>query len=108
MSTTLLRLGLWIILIAVVLYVLHETYAGLPLGEYFPLSLLQNALIVGGLLIGAGVVMRVLEKGAKVVTKNRCTICKTPVTPGAIYCRQHLRNVLHREDERLHRTRPGF
>lgn len=108
MSTTLLRLGLWVILIAVALYVLHETFTGVPLGEYFPLPLLQKALALGGVLIAAGLVMRVLEKGAKVVTKNRCVICKTPVTPGAIYCRQHLRNVLHREDERLHRTRPGF
>jgi predicted nucleic acid-binding Zn ribbon protein len=110
MSTTLLRLGLWIILIVVALYVLHETYAGLPLEEYFALPMLQKALALGGILIAAGFVTRILEKGAKVVTKNRCVTCRTPVPPGAIYCRAHLRNVLHREDDRAHRTRtrPGF
>ena len=110
MSATLLRLGLWIILIVIALYVLHETYAGLPMGEYFALPMLQKALALGGILIAAGFVMRILEKGAKVVTKNRCVICRTPVTSGAIYCRAHLRNVLHREEDRAHhtRTRPGF
>ena len=110
MSSTLLRLGLWIILIAVALYVLHETYAGLPIQEYFSEDMMTKAVALGGLLLIAGFVMRVLEKGAKVVTKNRCVICKTPITPGAIYCRAHLRNVLQKEDERVHRTktRPGF
>ena len=110
MSSTLLRLGLWIILIVVALYVLQQTYEGLPLAEYFATAMLQKALVVGGLLIVAGFVMRVLEKGAKVVTKNRCKICKTAIPGGAIYCREHLRSVLHREEDRAHmgRTRPGI
>lgn len=105
MSSTLLRLGLWTILAAVALYVLHETYAGTPLEAYFSTSTLQRALVVGGLLVIAGIVARVAEKGAKVVTKNRCVICKVPVPPGAIYCRQHLRRVLADEDDRTHMTR---
>jgi hypothetical protein len=105
MSSTLLRLGLWTILAVVVLYVLHETYAETHLAEYFSTPMLQKALIVGGLLVAAGLVMRVAERGAKkVVHKNRCTICKAPVPEGAIYCREHLRRVLQREDERTHMT----
>lgn len=103
MSSTLLRLGLWITLAVVALYVLHETYAGTPLEAYFSPSLLQKSLIVGLLMIGAGIVARVLEKGAsKVMPKNRCKVCKTTIAPGAIYCRAHLRNVLDREDQRTH------
>jgi hypothetical protein len=104
MSSTFLRLGLWIILTCVVLYVLHETYADVPLGEYFSTPMLQKALIVGALLVIVGLVTRVAERGAKAVHKNRCRICKVPIALGAIYCRAHLRSVLQREDERTHMT----
>ena len=105
MSSTLLRLGLWITLAAVALYVLHETYAGTHLEAYFSTPLLQKALGLGILLVVAGIVVRGLEKGASKIPKNRCTVCRTPVPPGAIYCREHLRNVLAREDERTHMTK---
>jgi hypothetical protein len=105
MSSTLLRLGVWIIVAVVAAYVLHETYAEAPFGEYFSMPLLQKGLLVGGLLLVAGVITRVFEKGSKAVSKNRCVICKTPIPTGAIYCRAHLRNVLAREDERTHLTR---
>lgn len=106
MSSTLLRLGLWTTLAVVVLYVLHETFAETHMAEYFSTSLLQKGLVIGFLLVAAGIVMRMLEKGAsKVVAKNRCKICKTPIPVGAIYCRAHLRNVLEREDERTHLTK---
>lgn len=100
-----MRLGLWIILIVVALYVLQQTYEGLPAAEYFAPAMLQKALVLGGLLVVAGFVMRILEKGAKAVTKNRCVVCKTAIPPGAIYCRAHLRSVLHREEDRRHATR---
>lgn len=105
MSSTFLRLGLWIILADVAIYVLHETYEGMPAAEYFSSDTLRKALILGLLLAIVGVVLRLFEKGAKRVSKNRCRICKTPVPVGAIYCRQHLRNVLQREEDRTHMTR---
>jgi hypothetical protein len=105
MSSTLLRLGLWIILAVVALYVLHETYAGTHLEAYFSTPMLQKALALGVLLVIAGIVVRVLEKGASKIARNRCTVCRTPIPPGAIYCRAHLRNVLAREDERTHMTK---
>src|ERR1700694_2342650 len=107
MSSTLLRLGLWVILVIVVLYVLGETYEGLPVAEYFAAPMLQKALVVGVLLVLAGFASRVLEKGAKVMSKNRCVICKTPIPAGQIYCRAHLRNILEREDDRTHSGRTG-
>src|SRR6266550_6952823 len=79
MSSTLFRLGLWIILAVVALYVLHETYAETHLAEYFSTPMLQKALIVGGLIVIAGLVTRVIEQGAKkVVHRHRCSICKVP------------------------------
>ena len=46
----------WIVLAVVALYVLHETYEGMPAAEYFSSDTLQKALILGGLLVVAGVV----------------------------------------------------
>lgn len=106
MSSTLLRLGLCIILIVVALYILQQTYQGLPMEEYFATAMLAKALTLGGLLVATGFVVRLLEKGAKAMTKNRCVVCRTPVPSGAIYCRAHLRSVLHREEDRRHMTRP--
>jgi predicted nucleic acid-binding Zn ribbon protein len=105
MSSTLLRLGLWVILLVVVLYVLQQTYADAPFVDFFAPAMLQKALALGGILIAAGVVMRLLERGAKVVVKTRCVVCKKPIDHGAIYCREHLRGILSREDDRTHQTR---
>jgi len=105
MSSTLLRLGLWIILLVVILYVLQQTYEDAPFVDFFAPLMLQRALVLGGILVAAGIVMRILERGAKVVIKNRCVVCKTAIDHGAIYCREHLRGVLNRENDRTHRTR---
>jgi len=105
MSSTILRLGLWIILLVVVLYVLQQTYEDAPFADFFAPAMLEKALALGGLLVVAGIVVRILERGAKVVTRNRCIVCRTPIDHGAIYCREHLRSVLHREVDRTHRTR---
>lgn len=88
-------------MITIVLYVLRETYEGMPAAEFFATPMLQKALILGVVLVVAGIITRLFEKGAKkIVVKNRCVICRTPVGQGAIYCREHLRSVLAREDER--------
>jgi hypothetical protein len=105
MSSTVLRLGLWIVIIVLAAYVIHESFEEQPVAEMIPMAMLGKALTLGGILIVAGVVLRIFEKGAKKVVKNRCAVCRTPVTPGAIYCREHLRNVLSIEDERTHMTK---
>ena len=102
MSSTLLRVGLWIVLIVIVLYVLQQSFEEGPVTEYVTASMLQKALVLGGLVLIAGVAFRALERGAKVVTKNRCKVCRTPIAPGAIYCRAHLRSVLHHAEDLEH------
>jgi uncharacterized protein (UPF0333 family) len=104
MSSTLLRVGLWVVFIVIVLYVLQQTFEEGPLAEYVTTPMLQKALALGIVAAVAGAAMRMLEKGAKVVVKNRCVVCKTPVPRGAIYCRAHLRSVLHKEEDRSHVT----
>jgi predicted nucleic acid-binding Zn ribbon protein len=105
MYATVLRLGLWTLILVLALYVLTTTYADQEWVEMIPLPMLQQALVVALVLIGAGVVLRFVGVGARVVAKNRCQICKTPIPPGAIYCRQHLRRILHVEDAKAHQTR---
>jgi predicted nucleic acid-binding Zn ribbon protein len=105
MSSTLLRLGLWIIVIVVALYVVHETFEDSPIAEMVSMDLMTKALMVGGAAIALGFVLRLFEKGTKAVIKHRCAVCRTPIPQGAIYCRAHLRNILHEEDDRTHMTR---
>lgn len=102
MSSTLLRLGLWIIVIVLALYVVHETYENSPIADIVSVDLMQKALIVGGAAVLLGIVLRMFEKGTKAVVKNRCRVCRTPIPSGAIYCRAHLRTILHEEEDRTH------
>jgi len=102
MSSTLLRLGLWIIIIVLALYVVHETYENSPISDIVSMELMQKALMVGGAAVALGFVLRIFEQGTKVVAKNRCRVCRTPIPSGAIYCRAHLRTILHEEDDRTH------
>ena len=105
MATTLLRLGLWTLILVLGLYVVAESFRDQDFAELIPMPMLQQALILAVILIIAGVAGLILGKGAKAVVKNRCTVCKTPIAPGAIYCRAHLRSILHDEDEKTHMTR---
>ncbi len=106
MSTTILRLGLWTLIIVLALYVLASTYHTEPWAELIPMPMLQQALLVAGALILLGIVLRLLDKGSSAVKKkNRCQVCRTPIPPGAIYCRAHLRSILHEEDDRSHATK---
>jgi len=105
MSSTLLRLGLWVSLLAIVAYVLHETFADQELAEMIPVAMVVKAIALGAILAVAGLVMRMLEKGSSAVMKNRCVVCKAPVPSGAIYCRAHLRAVLHHEEDLTHTTK---
>ena len=106
MSSTILRLGLWILVLVLALYVIAESYAGQPFADMIPMPMLQQALVLSVVLIVLGIVTRLFEKpGRKAFAKNRCRVCQTTVPHGAIYCREHLRGVLEREDRRTHSTR---
>ena len=105
MATTLLRLGLWTMILVLALYVIDETYPDQPIAELISRSLMQQVLVVSVLVIAAGIVLRVFGKGAEVVGKNRCKVCRTAIPVGAIYCRAHLRTILHDEEDRTHSSR---
>lgn len=105
MSTTLLRLGLWTLILVLTLYVLATTYSEQPWTEMIPMPMLQQALMLSGAVIALGILARIFDKGAKVVTKNRCRTCRTPIAPGALFCREHLRSMLNAEDDKTHMTR---
>lgn len=105
MATTLLRLGLWTMILVLALYVIDETYPDQPIAEMISRSLMQQVLVVSVLVIATGIVLRILGKGAAVVGKNRCRVCKTGIPAGAIYCRAHLRTILHDEEDRTHSSR---
>ncbi|HEX6097919.1 MAG TPA: hypothetical protein VF432_16450 [Thermoanaerobaculia bacterium] len=105
MANTLLRLGLWILILVLALYVLASTYHEEPWAAMIPTPMLVQAMVLAALLIVAGIVLRVLGVGARVVAKNRCRVCRTPIPPNAIYCRAHLRNILYEEDDKTHTSR---
>lgn len=105
MSSTLLRLGLWTLVLVLGMYVIHETYAEEHWVGMVPMKMLQQALVVSVILIIAGIVARLFDKGARVVSKNRCRVCRTPIPSGAMFCREHLRSILSDEDDRTHATR---
>lgn len=105
MANVLLRLGLWTVILFLALYVLAAVYPDEPIGQIVDASLLPRGLAAGVVITIGGVILRVLGKGANVVVKNRCRVCRTAIPPGAIYCREHLRTILHEEDEKTHMTR---
>ena len=106
MSTTLLRLGLWTLILVMTLYVLDTTYSEEPWTEFIETEVLQRGLYVAVAVVALGLVARLLEKGTKVVAKkNRCRVCRREIVTGAIYCREHLRSILQEEDEKAHMTR---
>jgi len=107
MSSTLLRLGLYTIIFTLVLFVLSSTFDDTKFGELITSSLLQHLFILSGVLIVAGLVMRVFARSPRktVSSKNKCQVCGIPIARGAIYCRPHLRGMLEREDRKTHNTR---
>jgi len=106
MYATVLRLGLWTLILVLALYVLAATYPEQPFAELIPARMLQQALVVSIVLILAGVALRVLGVGARAVgARNRCRVCRTEIPHGAIYCRAHLRTILQQEDDKTHQTR---
>ena len=105
MHSTLLRLGLYTLILVLGLYVVHDSFENEPVADLIPMKMLQQALIVSGVLIVAGIVASVLAKGKKAVAKNRCRVCRTPIAEGSLFCRAHLRSMLSDEDEKTHMTR---
>ena len=105
MADTILRLGLWTLILVLALFVVSESFHGEPISDMIPHRMLQQALVLSIVVIAAGIGFKILSKGADAVSKDRCKVCRVPVPKGAIYCRAHLREILHEEDERTHMTK---
>jgi predicted nucleic acid-binding Zn ribbon protein len=103
MASTLLRYGLWVILLVLVAYVLRETFQDQAFSEMIPEQVLEKAGAFGLLLLAAGAITAVIEKVFR-KQHSKCAICKTKIPYGEIYCRAHLREILEEEDLRLHKT----
>lgn len=104
MGSTILRSGLWLMILTVVAFIFDSNFDETPLGQLITPTLLQHMFILSSALIVIGVVVKVFEKTTSKVAaaKNRCRVCGTVVPHGAIYCRAHLRHVLEEEDRRTH------
>jgi hypothetical protein len=104
MSTTLLRFGLWIVLLVLGAYVLRETFAEAPETEYLAIPFLQKIGSFGLILIAVGAALGFVEKLMRKAQKTRCSVCRKPVLRGELYCRPHLRQMIEEEDDRFHKT----
>jgi predicted nucleic acid-binding Zn ribbon protein len=105
MSYTLLRLAMWIAILALAAYVISESFEGSTIAEMIPVHLLTKVLGLAAALAIAGVAAKAFEKTKERVTRNRCRVCGAVISSGAIYCRNHLRKVLELEDRKTHNTR---
>ncbi|HVT05489.1 MAG TPA: hypothetical protein VHL58_19185 [Thermoanaerobaculia bacterium] len=103
MSVTLLRAGLWIVLISFALYVVHETYPDTAIGAFTSGDMLMKAGVVGVLAGVSGFILGFFKKrDPKPAARGRCSVCGRPVKKGDIYCREHLRRIIEDEHDRTH------
>lgn len=107
MSITVLRIGLWMLILSLVLFVIDTSYDGTPIAELITADLLQKIFLLSGVLVIAGIILRIFDKTAgKVLQKtNHCRVCNAVIPAGQIFCRVHLRGMLEREDRKTHSTR---
>ena len=107
MSITVLRLGLWTLILSLGLYVVDTTFEGSKISELITVDLVQDVFMLSIGLVVLGFILRVFDKTAgKVLHKQtRCRMCDVVIPNGQIYCRAHLRGMLEREDRKTHNTR---
>lgn len=106
MSASLLRLGLWIILITLALYVMRDAFEHSSARAMIQPWFLRDAAIAGGAVIVAGVIVSILENVRdKATSQAKCLVCRRPVPKGEFYCRQHLRQILDEDHDRTHGPR---
>jgi uncharacterized membrane protein YqgA involved in biofilm formation len=87
MSTTVLRLGFYIVILALILFVYATSLPTAPFAHLIEDDLVRKILIVGGLMIAAGIPVKIFEKSAgKAISKsrNKCQVCGIAVPAGAI------------------------
>ena len=99
----LVRLGLALLLLALVAPVMLET---VNLAERNDLDSLVGWFLRGaGILLGLALVLYVLEKVGLKVSGARCVTCKRRISYGHAYCYDHLRDMTLKARERYHGER---
>lgn len=102
MSMTLIRLGVWSLVVILAAYVLTETVPDSAIARVitgqllFLLTQIALGVVALGLLIALGEKLWNLRR-------RKCKTCGRPIPSTQIYCRLHLNEVLEEEDLR-HRT----
>lgn len=105
-ARTLLRLGLWLTLIAFAMYLAHDAFPGSPIAQLVPNDVLGWILIAGVALVGGGIVIWILELIAgKALRRSFCLTCHRKVPFGDLYCREHLRAAVDAADAEQRRQR---
>ncbi|HEU5162924.1 MAG TPA: DNA internalization-related competence protein ComEC/Rec2 [Thermoanaerobaculia bacterium] len=107
MSSFFIRLGLYAILVMLAVFVAGQAFE-LPYAEYLTSAHLGQVGVAGLAVIAAGIVLRIFEKVRRKTKKGkgRCIICKRPVLVGDKYCREHLRQVIGEEQDRVRAVPP--
>lgn len=95
MALTLFRLGIYILLAVLALWVLRDA----ALSDFA--HILNDQLLNRGGLAGVGVLVfgllvMLYEKATAGRKRTRCKVCRKPVIAGEFYCREHLREIVER------------
>lgn len=99
MSAFILRVGLWALVAIIATYVLKETASDSAIASAIEDDLLWLIAQIAVGVIALGIVVRLAER-VGFGSKNRCRVCRTKIPPKALYCRDHLNEVLEEEDLR--------
>lgn len=107
MSSIFIRLGLYGILVMLAVFVAGQTFS-LPYAQYLTSAHLGQVGLACLALIAVGFVFRLGETVRRKTKKGkgRCIICKRPVLVGDKYCREHLRQMIGDEQERVRSIPP--
>jgi hypothetical protein len=87
MSGPLVTLGILLLAFVVFGHIVHQFMPGVPFLEF--LDDFQNTvylLLAAGAAFGGSVLVRVLSPVRKVVSRNKCRKCGTPIPPKELYC----------------------
>jgi len=95
MALTLFRLGIWILMAVLVVWVLRDAVLA-DFADHLSNRLLNQVGLVGLATLFLGVIAVIWEKLSAGPKKHRCKVCGKPVSAGEYYCREHLREIVDR------------
>jgi len=95
MALTLFRVGIWILVTVLVVWVLRDNILA-GFADHLTHHLLNQVGLVGLGTLALGVVAIIWEKLSAGRKKLRCKVCGKPVIAGEYYCREHLREIVDR------------